>query len=166
MTISNAAYLKGFYDKARSQGAKAISSDFTFEIAGFEDTYLLCKQAPWPVLSSGGEIEVALPLGSAMWESQQIKNALQGQLSMYETAAGAIDQTLVDLISRGGYFDAKIYEGTPQKFLRAKKISKCFLQMDAADRDWENRSQVLTFSGTLFYHYFGEVIEGNSKDYR
>jgi hypothetical protein len=33
------------------------------------------------------------------------------------------------------------------------------MQMDAVDRDWENRSQILQFSGTLFYHYFGETYE-------
>jgi len=29
MTVSNAAYLKQFYDAAAAQGAKAVSSDFT-----------------------------------------------------------------------------------------------------------------------------------------
>ncbi|MCM1128951.1 MAG: hypothetical protein NC211_03605 [Alistipes senegalensis] len=173
MTVSNAAYLKGFYDQTTALGAKVISSDFTMEIEGFEDKYLLCKQAPWPVLSTTGEIEVPTPLGATLWEPQQLKVAQQGQVSMFETVAGDIDQLLVDLITRSGTyagskatFNAKIYEGTPQKFLRAKRIVNCFLQLDIPDRDWENRSQVLTFSGTLFYHYFGDIISGNSSDYR
>ena len=90
-----------------------------------------------------------------------------------ETVAGNIDQMLVELITRGGTypsgggtFNAKIYEGTPQKFLRAKRIIDAFIQMDIPDRDWENRSQPLLFSGTIFYHYFGELIPGNSGDYR
>lgn len=173
MTVSNAAYLKGFYDTTRALGAKVISSDFTFEIEGFEGNYLLCKQAPWPELSSAGEIEVPTPLGATAWQPQQLKVAQQGQISMFETVAGNIDQMLVGLITRGGTyasgggtFNAKIYEGTPQKFLRAKRIVDAFIQMDVPDRDWENRSQPLTFSGTLFYHYFGEIIAGNSGDYR
>lgn len=173
MTVSNAAYLKGFYDTTRALGAKVISSDFTFEIEGFEGNYLLCKQAPWPELSPAGEIEVPTPLGTTMWQPQQLKVAQQGQISMFETIAGSIDQMLVNLITRGGTyasggatFNAKIYEGTPTKFLRAKRIVDAFIQMDVPDRDWENRSQPLTFSGTLFYHYFGEIIAGNSGDYR
>ena len=166
MTISNAAYLKGFYDSTAALGAKVISSDFTFEIEGFESNYLLCKQAPWPELSPAGEIEVPTPLGGTMWQPQQLKVAQQGQISMFETVAGSVDKMLVDLIARGGTFNAKIYEGTPTKFLRAKRIVDCFIQMDIPDRDWENRSQPLMFSGTLFYHYFGELIAGNSGDYR
>ena len=108
----------------------------------------------------------SLAKGENLIALQQIKVAQQGQISLYETVAGSIDNMLVDLITRGGTFNAKIYEGTPQKFLRAKRIVDCFIQMDNPDRDWENRSQVLTFSGTLFFHYFGEVLAGNSGDYR
>ena len=104
MTVSNAAYLKGFYDTTRALGAKVISSDFTFEIEGFEGNYLLCKQAPWPELSPAGEIEVPTPLGATMWQPQQLKVAQQGQISMFETIAGSIDQMLVNLITRGGTY--------------------------------------------------------------
>jgi hypothetical protein len=166
MTVSTSALLKGHYDATRAIGAKVISSDFAFEIEGFEQNWLLCKQAPWPEMSPAGEIEVPSPLGGTIWQPQQLKVAQQGQISMFETAAGSIDNMLIDIITKGGTFNAKIYEGTPQKYLRAKRIVDCFIQMDVPDRDWENRSQVLTFSGTLFYHYFGEVIAGNSEDYR
>lgn len=165
MTVSNATYLKGFYDTTKALGAKVISSDFTFEIDGFEQNYLLCKQAPWPEISPAGEIEVVTPLGATSWQPQQTKVAQQGQIALMETVAGSIDNMLVNLISRGGKFDARIYEGTPQKFLRAKRIVDCFMQIDSADRDWENRSQILLFTGTLFFHYFGEVIPGNSGNY-
>lgn len=166
MTISTSSYLKTFYDTTKALGAKAISSDFTLEIEGFEANYLLAKQCPWPELSSAGEIEVPTPLGSAMWEAQQIKTNQQGAVTLMETVAGNIDRMLIDLIAGGGKFNAKIYEGTPEKFLRAKLIKDCFLQIDNPDRDWENRSQILLFSGTMFYHYFGETLPGNSDNYR
>jgi len=165
MTVSNNQYMKGFYDVTQTLGSKVISSDFTFEIDGFEQNYLLCKQAPWPELSSGGEIEVPSILGSASWESQQAKFHQQGQVAFMETVAGSIDNMLVNLLTRGGKFDATIYEGTPLKFLRAKRIRNCFLQIDNPDRDWENRAQILLFTGTMFFHYFGEVIPGNSANY-
>ena len=166
MTVSTAAYLKGHYDAARAIGAKAISSDFAFEIEGFEQNWLLCKQAPWPEISPAGEIEVPMPLGSTAWQPQQVKIAQQGQITLIETVVGSIDNMLIDLITKGGTFNAKVYEGTPQKYLRSKRIVDCFIQLDNPDRDWENRSQVLTFSGTLFFHYFGENGAGNSGDYR
>ena len=166
MTVSTPQYLKGFSESTRALGRKAINSDFTIEIEGYEGMFLLTKQCPWPVLTTGGEIEVPTPLGSTVWEAQQVKTAQQGAISFLETAAGDIDQMLVDLIKDGGYFNAKIYEGTPKKYLRYKRIEDCFIQLDPVDRDWENRSQVLTFSGTMFYHYYGDVTKGNSKDYR
>lgn len=166
MTVSTAAYLKGHYDAARAIGAKAISSDFAFEIEGFEQNWLLCKQAPWPEISPAGEIEVPMPLGSTAWQPQQVKIAQQGQITLIETVAGNIDNMLIDIITKGGTFNAKVYEGTPQKYLRVKRIVDCFMQVDNPDRDWENRSQVLTFAGTLFFHYFGENGSGNSGDYR
>ena len=168
MTVSNASYLKGFHESARALGTKVVSSDFTLEIEGHESKFLLCKQAPWPSLAPAGEIEIAGPLGMTSWQPQQAKVAQQGQISFYETVGGHSNMMLMDLIARGSSaeFNAKIYEGTPQKFIRAVRIQDCFIQMDPVDRDQENRSQVLLLSGTMFYHYFGEIIEGNSADYR
>lgn len=165
MAVSSASYLKGFYDATRAMGDKVISSDFTFEIEGYEHNYLLCKQAPWPELSPVGEIEVPTPLGAKLWQPQQIEVAQQGSITLMETVAGHIDQMMVNMIAKGGYFNAKIYEGTPKNFIRGKRIIDCFMHLDNPDRDWENRSQILTFSGTLFFHYFGEEIPGNSKGY-
>jgi len=76
MTVSNTAYLKGFYDASRAMGAKVVSSDFAFEIEGFEGNWLLCKQAPWPEISPAGEIEVPTPLGATMWQPQPSKARL------------------------------------------------------------------------------------------
>lgn len=166
MTISNPQLLKGFYDTTKALGAKTISSDFTFEIEGFESMYLLAKQAPWPELATAGEIEVPLPLGSAMWESQQVKTNQQGSVTFTETVLGSVDNMLLDILVNRGTFNARVYEGTPQKFIRAKPLVDCFLQIDNPDRDWENRSQVLTITGTLFFHYFGEIINGNTSNYR
>lgn len=166
MTVSKDRYLKSFYDATQNLGYKAINSDFTFEIVGYEEMYLLCKQAPWPDLTPQGEIEIPMPLGATRWQPQQVKPAQQGPITLMETMKNHISSTLLSIIADGGTFDAIIYEGTPTAFLRKKKIWDCFMQLDNPDRDWDNRSQILTFSGTLFYHYFGEVFEGESKDYR
>lgn len=166
MTVSNAAYMKGFYDTTNALGAKVISSDFTFEIVGFENLFLLAKQCPWPVLTPSEAIEVPTILGAAYWEKSQVKFNQQGPVAFQETVVGHIDKLLIDLLTQGGEFDARIYEGTPQKYLRAKKISKCTIAAEPVDRDWENRTQPLIITGTMFYHYFGEVIPGNTADYR
>lgn len=163
MATSQPQVLKRYYSEAAALGAKAINSDFSFEIEGFESSYLLVKQAPWPVLRPQGEIETSGVLGMKMWQQQQTATADQGQITIYETVAGSASKMLVDILSKGGTFNAKIYEGTPSRFIRYKRIVDAFIQLDNPDRDWENRSQVLTFSGTLFYHYFGEDEEGSTS---
>lgn len=166
MTVSTSSLLKGHYDATRALGAKVISSDFALEIEGFEQSWLKCKQFPWPQTSPTGEIEIPMPLGAMQYQPQQLKIAHQGQISLLEDVAGSADQLLVNIIASGGLFNAKVYEGTPQQYLRVKRIVDCFIQVDDPDRDWENRSQVLMITGTVFFHYFGETNAGNSKDYR
>lgn len=166
MTVSNAAYLKTFHDVTVALGHKVISSDFTIEIEGFEQYYLLAKQCPWPILITGEAIEVPTVLGAAMWEPSQMKFNQQGAIAFQETLAGHIDKLFLDLITQGGEFNAKIYEGTPQHYLRYKKITKCTINAEPVDRDWENRTQPMMITGNMFYHYYGEVVEGNSADYR
>jgi hypothetical protein len=168
MTVSTSAYLKGFYDKTRALNDKVVNSDFTFQIEGYEGAYLLAKQCPWPKVTPQGEIEVPTPLGSRYYMAQQQDYAHQGQVSFMEVRPGDIDRMLIDMVLRDSQarFNARIYEGTPLQYLRYKRIVDCFLVLDDPDRDWENRSQILTFSGTMFYHYFGEIVNGNSKNYR
>ncbi|WP_310610219.1 hypothetical protein [Limnohabitans sp.] len=160
---SSAAYLKQFYDATKAMGDSAITSDAMFEIEGFETIALLTPQFPMPVLTTFGEIELPGPLGTMMYQPQQTKIAHQGSVTLKETRAGHINDTMLRLLSSGrqGVFNAKIYEGTPENFYRAFRLYDCFFQLENPDRNWEDRSQPLKITGTLFFHYFGEVIPGN-----
>jgi hypothetical protein len=97
-----------------------------------------------------------MPLGAARWQPQQIKINQQGQVTFMETQKGHIAKFLEEInVKNGGRFNAKVYEGDNINYTRMARIVDCFLVMDNPDRDWENRSQILTLSGTLFFHYFG-----------
>jgi hypothetical protein len=159
--ISTADILGGFFQSMQAQGDKSISSDAYFEIEGHEDLALLTKQFPWPVLGVSGEIEIPGPLGSLSYQAQQIKTGLQGQVTFSETVNGRVQRFLDAVVAGGGYFNATVYEGTPDAHYGACKIVKCFFQPDLPDRDWENRSQVTNISGTLFFHFYGKRIPGN-----
>jgi hypothetical protein len=161
VTDSVPSYLKQFYDATRAMGDKAVASDGAFEIQGFESMWLAIKAFPWPQVSTGGEIEVPSPLGAAMFQQQQTKIHNQGQITLFETPQGQIDNLMLQLLTQGGRFNATVYEGTPDSYARSKPIYDCFIQLDTPDRDWENRSTLLTFSGTLYFHYFGEINAGN-----
>lgn len=158
MAVSTGDVLKSLHNKTQAGGLKLINSDFAFEIEGFTNIWLLAKQCPWPELSSGGEIEIAGPLGMGQFQSQQAKTHQQGAITLMENEAGQVEDTLLQLLVNGGRFNGKIYQGTPEDYAFYKPIYDAFLQIDNPDRDWENRSQILTFNGTLFFHYFGEKI--------
>lgn len=156
MTISSNAYLRQAYSSTVALGDKAVSSDATFEIEGFEGMMLLIKAFPWPTLSPGGEIEVPMPLGQAMYMPQQIQTHKSGQVTLMETVDGKINDMLVKLLTQKAKFNATVYEGTPDNHTRACPIYDAFLVIDTPDRDWENRSQQLNLTGSLYFHYFGD----------
>lgn len=157
MTVTTGNYLKGFYDETQALGAKAVNSDFALVIEGYEDSanWLLCKQAPWPVVAPQGEIEISGPLGMNMYQAQQVKTGQQGQVTFYETISGAMEKAIQEMYSTDTPFNCYVYEGTPDHWFRRKLLRGCFLQIDPVDRDFENRSQAMTVQGTLFFHYFG-----------
>jgi len=169
MAVSANQFLKRNHDSIRAMGDKVISSNGSLEIVGHEGLWKLTKQFPWPVSTVAGEIDIPTPMGANMWQPQQTKIAHQGQVSFQEVVVGAVDNMLIDLIHSGGTkgrFNAKVYEGTTETFIRYKPIYDCFMVIDNPDRDFENRSQVMVISGNLFFHYYGEIVQGNSTDYR
>jgi hypothetical protein len=161
MTVSNGQYLKTLYDTTKALGEKAISSDAMIEFEGYESMAFAVKGFPWPVLTSGGEIEVPMPLGMAQQIPQQAKINQQGQVQMQETTAGSVSNMLLSMVAAGAKFNGKVYEGTTTLYRRYHVIKDCFLQCEPGERDWENRGSIVVLSGTLFYHYFGEIVPGN-----
>ncbi len=162
MTVNTGAYLQQQYNTIKALGDKVVSSDAMIVFEGFENIRLLCKQFPWPVLTSNGEIEIANPLGMISYQPQQIKIAQQGSIELYETQEGHIQAFLEQVIAGGGRFNASVYEGTVDKYKRMLPIYDCFMENENAQRDWENRSQIMTIGGNLYFHYFGEAEPGNS----
>lgn len=161
MTVSTGATLKNYYETLTSMGDKAVASDSAFEIEGYEHMWLLTKAFPMPELSPAGEIEIPGPLGSMNGQPQQLQTFQQGSITLQETVKGHVNDMMIDLISGGGRFNAKIYEGTPDRHNGYRSIRNAWMQIDNPDRDWESRGEVLLFTGTVFFHYFGEHFPGN-----
>lgn len=156
MTVSSGSALKGLFNVTKALGDKIISSDATLEIVGREGLYLLTKQFPFPILTTSGEIEIPMPMGGSAWQPQQAKINQQGGITFMETIDSPVQEFLDSVIEAGGRFNAIVYEGTPTNFKRRLPIYDCFVQIDPPDRDFENKSQILLITGTIFYHYFGQ----------
>lgn len=161
MAINSPNYHRDNFRLTQALGAKLNAGDATFAPEGFESLYLLVKQFPHPTIAGGQEIDVPTAGGGSMWEQQPTITKFQGQITFLETEAGSCKQFARDVLGAGGYFNARIYEGTPDRHIRSYLVEKCFFTIDPSDRDWENRAQVLMLNGTLFFHYFGEERPGN-----
>lgn len=162
MTISSNDVLRGYYNAKQAVGAPSINSDAWFEIEGHEDLALNTKQFPWPTVGTFGEIEVPSPMGGMYYEGQQLKTAQQGPITFSETVTGRVMRFMNDIVATGGKFNANVYEGTPDRFVRGYKLVGCFFVPDQTDRDWENRSQITLINGTLFFNYFGQTLAPNA----
>lgn len=156
MAVNTGAYLKRIYNNVKKLGDKSVSSDAVMIIDGFEDLSLLVKQFPWPVLTPQGEIEVPTPLGGAFFIPQQLDVHQQGAITIHETRDGAVAKMLEQINVNGGTFNATCYEGLPEDHTRRVPIYDCFMQIDKPDRDHENRGALTEYTGTLFYHFFGD----------
>lgn len=167
MSVTTAGYIHSLHDTARLQGDKRVAADYSFQIDGYEDKWLYCKAQFWPVLSASEGIEVATPLGGAMWQPSQTKFNQQAQLVFEETHAGDINVLLNNVLqcrvadsSRMGdgaaRFSAWVYYGTPDVWRERARIWDCFMTVEPVETDWENRTQIITIPATLFYHFYGE----------
>jgi len=161
MPINEASYHESNFRLVQALGEKLNAGDMAFEPVGFNGMYLLIKQFPYPFVAGGEAIEVPEPGGSVGWQQAPLKTAFQGPFAMQETVAGTSRQFFSDVLAAGGYFDAKIYEGTPGRNTASYLIEQAFVSMDAPDVDWENRLTLLLLSGTISYRFFGKRIAGN-----
>lgn len=161
MTVSAGGYLKNIYGQAKATGQLAVSSDAMIEFAGFEGMALQLQGFPWPVLSSQGSIEVPTPLGGARAIPQQVRTMQEGEVTMQETTAGSVSDMLLAMIAQGGTFNGKVYEGDTTNYKFFLPIYDAFLVVSPTERNWENRSQIVSLTGSLTYHFFGEKIPGN-----
>lgn len=160
MAVSVGGYLKRFHQATWAQGDKVVNSDFTFVIDGFEDSYLRCKQFPFPQSSTGEAVEVISVLGTKYTQAGQVDFSKQGAIAFYETVLGLTNILLIDLIASGGEFDAWVYHGTIENYIWKRRIIKCNAVIENGDLDWENRTQALLLTGNLNYHYYGEEEKG------
>ena len=164
MAVSTGNTLKNIHNRVHDGAQVAVTSDFTAQIVGYEDaTFKLVRQIPWAVLTTGEAMEVPGPMGTVHWQATQANGHQQGAVAFLETVTGSADALLVALLAEGGTFDMVVYEGTPERFTRAKRYKKCSLTAEPVDRDWESRQQPLQINGTLFYHYYGDDLEGNAE---
>lgn len=162
MPINDAAYMERQFRLVQSLGEKVNAGDATMEPNGFPGMYLTIKQFPHPTISGGNEIEVPGPGGMSMYQQQPIDTKVTGGITFLETSSGFVKQFFRDVIAVGGYFDCRIYEGTPERHTRSYLLEQCFVKIDPSDRDWENKTQVLMLTGTFFGHFFGRQFAGNA----
>jgi len=163
MAVSQALYAKSIFNAMRGSGDKVMASDATFVIEGLESSRFLIKAFPMPVLTPGEGAEIPMQMGLKKWQVTQAKINQQGSFTISENVAGDAAKLTAHLMKCGGKFRAKVYEGTPEQFLRYYQLEECSMNAEPVDRAWDDNTTTVDITGQVQYHYFGEIVEGTSK---
>lgn len=140
-------------------GQKRNASTYTLVPDGLEAMYLAFKQFPVPFLSPSGEAaEVAIPGGGATFVPTPTDTRFTGGITLMETTSDVVRNFVNWVIAQGGTFDATIYDGTLEAHRGGWKIKSAFFKLDNFDADAENRTQIVTPAGTIWFNHFGETV--------
>lgn len=164
MALTSAAALKAHHSLRQTMGADATNSDATLVIDGYENLYIKAKSFPDPSSGISGNIEVPMPLGNIEYKPQQAKTAFNGSAAFHETETREVQQALDEIKMNGGYFDAWLYQGTPDYYVNRKRLIRCFFEQAApTQRDFASNTELLLLEGDISGNYFGEIEQGNAK---
>ncbi len=153
--IYDGTRLADVFKAAAALGEIAISSDAMLVIDGYEALSGLIKQFPFPVLSAGEGVEIVMPHGGMRREPSAPNTAQQGPVTINETVLGTATLFLEKIIKSGGKFNATVYEGSPENFTRKARIFGAYINAENPDRNFEDRTQCVAITGTMFFNYFG-----------
>lgn len=164
MALNGFDLLKGHHNLRHTMGLDATNSDATLAIDGFENMFIKCKAFPDPNSGIAHNVEVALPLGNKYDKAGQRVTAFNGSATFIETEDRAVQSMLDQIIANGGYFDAWLYQGSPEYYVNRKRLVKCFfVQTAPTQRDFSSNTEILLIEGDLYGNYFGEIEEGNAS---
>ncbi|THA05527.1 hypothetical protein [Rodentibacter pneumotropicus] len=162
MALTTAGHLKKHFSLRQTMGADATNSDATLVIDGYENLFIKCKSFPDPSSGISGNIEVPAPLGNIYYKPQQAKTAFNGSASFIETEDRVVQAMLDDIKLKGGFFNAWLYHGDPDKYVNRKRLEKCFFEQAApTQRDMQSNTEILLIEGDISGNYFGEIEKGN-----
>lgn len=162
MALNTAGHLKKHFSLRQTMSADATNSDATLVIDDYENLYIKIKSFPDPSSGIGGNIEVPSPLGNIYYKPQQAKTAFNGSASFIETEHRSVQTVLDEIKLKGGYFNAWLYHGDPDKYVNRKRLIKCFFEQPApTQRDMQSNTEILLIEGDISGNYFGEIETGN-----
>lgn len=165
MAVTSGAYLQQNYNLDQSIGPAATNSDATLVIIGYENIYVKTKAFPDPVSLTAEPIVVPLPLGNETNKPGQAKTSFSGSATFVETEKRDIERIFNEIkVKTGGYFDAWLYQGTPDNYVNRKKLRNCFFSVSApVQRDFQSNTEVLLLEGDITGNYFNEIEEGKAS---
>jgi hypothetical protein len=153
MSVKSTAYLKSLYGSTRTPANKTTSPEMTLEVVGVDTMIFVLKGFSIPLLSPAGVIEVPMPLGGTTFQPKNIKNHFRQLVTLVEIKGGTLEKFIKDFATKGRFFEAFIYQGTPDNFTRKDELFRCrLLQLDQNQNGGTFRHP--SAAGTLHFHYF------------
>lgn len=158
------------YVTAEALGSAMLSCNGMLVPVGMPHYALLIKSFPRPVITRNDPAEVSYAGGLQTGVVSTPKTYYEGQLTLIETDSGQ-GLAFAEWANAVGEHDFIMYDGRIDRHMRSHQLLKCKVILEPSEIDGENRSTILTMTGSIKYNYFGTTVHkseasGKVKDMR
>ena len=124
-------------------------------IRGLEDMRFLVKSCPIPYLSPTDPASNVCGGGVEMATAGTNKTLYEGAVTFIETQGGAVNKFAEYVANTGGMITADFYIGRADNYTAVHEMIDIAIRFESPDFDTDNRSEGVTVTGNISYHYFG-----------
>jgi len=142
------------FQTAQALGSVMLASTGALVPIGYEHMALLFKSFSKPVSTLLDPAEYFLAGGLQMSAPTIPKTLFEGSAAVIETDTGQAT-AFAEAMQLAGEMDFILYDGRPDRAMRAHQLHKCKMTFDIAEVDSENRSQPMIFQIQMKFNYFG-----------
>lgn len=140
---------------AESLGSAMLQCSGMFVPEGAPEIALLITNFPRPMITHNEPADFNLAGGGQFHVSGAPKNRYDGSFQMIETDFGQATAFAELLMSCGGSMNCTVYDGRPDRFIRAHELLNVSFTFEPFEIDSEGVSTIQRVSGQVKYNYYG-----------
>lgn len=142
---------------AKSLGAGMLQCNAMLVPEIAPEIALLISNFPRPIVTNNDPAEFNLAGGAQTHVAGAPKTRYQGSFQMIETDTGQGAAFAELLVACGGTTNCIVYDGRPDRFLRANELRNCAITIESPEGDAEGVSTIMRLSGQMTYNFYGST---------
>lgn len=149
------------YLTAKALGSAMLGCNGMLIPVGMPQYALLIKAFPRPVITRNEPAEVNYAGGMQTGVVSTPKTYYEGSITLIETDSGQ-GLAFAEWANAIGEHDFIMYDGRIDRHMRSHQMFNAKVTLEPFDMDGENRSTIVTMTGTIKYNYFGMTVNNGS----